>query len=127
RRPVAAQLVTAVVAGGLLGLGLLPVSALHASALLWGVWLAVTVGVAALAGWLLTAAHGIGHLTAGMLTAAVLAWLLAPMFGLAGWLLRAPVLRAIVVATGSYLLTLRPDYFPVASSPREKAFCGVRP
>jgi hypothetical protein len=66
-------------------------------------------------------------LGAGLLTAGVLAWLLAPMFGLAGWLLRAPVLRAIVVAAGGYLLTLRPGYFPVAGSPREKAFCGVRP
>ncbi|MEO9134204.1 MAG: hypothetical protein ABI301_04300 [Jatrophihabitantaceae bacterium] len=126
-RRVLPRVAAAGASAALLGLGLLPESILHASSLLWGLWLSATVAVAVLAGWLLTAAHGIGHVAAGALTAGVLAWLLAPVFGLPGWLLRAPVLRGLVVMGGGYLLTLRPGYFPVVRSPSEKAFCGVRP
>jgi hypothetical protein len=112
---------------GLLCLGLLPASVLHASSLLWDVWLSATIAVAVLTCWLLAVAHGIGHVAAGMLTAGLLGWLVAPMFGLAGWLLRAPMLRGLLVFAGGYLLALRPGYFPVVKSPRQKAFCGVRP
>jgi hypothetical protein len=44
-----------------------------------------------------------------------------------GWLLRVPLLRGLVFATGGYLLALRPHHFPVLRTPRERAFCGVRP
>jgi hypothetical protein len=121
------RLGSAIVAAGLLCLGLLPASVLDASAMLWDLWLATTLAVATLAAWLLLAAHGIGHVAAGVLTAGVLAWLVAPVLGPTGWLLRLPVLRAIAVAGGGYLLALRPGYFPVVKAPRERAFCGVRP
>ena len=55
------------------------------------------------------------------------AWLVAPAFGLAGWLLRVPLLRGLAVAAGGYLLALRPHHFPVERAPRAPAFCGVRP
>ncbi len=64
--------------------------------------------------------------TVGLLLFAA-AWLTAPTLGLFGWLLRLPILRAILVAGGSYLLALRPGYFPVVTTPRARAFCGVRP
>jgi hypothetical protein len=41
--------------------------------------------------------------------------------------LRVPLLRGVAVAVGSYLLGLRPHHFPVVKTPRERAFCGVRP
>ena len=59
--------------------------------------------------------------------AGVLAWLVAPAFGLSGWLLRVPLLRGIVVGVGGYLIGLRPRHFPVVKTARERAFCGVRP
>ena len=49
------------------------------------------------------------------------------MFGWAGWLLRLPVLRALLVAGGGYLLSLRRGYFPVVKTARQRSFCGVRP
>ena len=58
--------------------------------------------------------------------AGVLAWLVAPSLGLAGWLLRLPLLRGLLVAAGGYLTSLRPGFFPVERTPRERAFCGVR-
>jgi hypothetical protein len=126
-RPRLPRIAAGLAGAGLLCLGLMPVSVLHASSLLWGLWLSTTIGVAVLAGWLLTAAHGIGHVAAGALTAGVFAWLVAPVFGISGWLLRAPMLRGIVVVIGGYLLALRPGYFPVVKSPSERGFCGVRP
>ena len=57
----------------------------------------------------------------------LLAWLLAPLFGLPGWLLRVPLLRALAVAAGGALLSLRPHYFPIVRSPRERGLRAVRP
>jgi len=112
---------------GLLALGLLPTTLLRQAALLWDAWLLATVATAALAVWLLVAAHGPGHRAAAFVTAGVLAWLVAPLFGPPGWLLRLPLLRGILVATGGYLVALRPGFFPVERSSHERAFCGVRP
>ncbi|MGI8760377.1 MAG: hypothetical protein ACR2LF_03555 [Jatrophihabitantaceae bacterium] len=124
RLPRAASIV-----GGaaLLALGALPSSLLHSSSLLWDGWLAVTLAAAALTVWLLAFTRGTGHLAAGLVTAGVLAWVAAPAFGLAGWLLRAPLLRGLLVAGGRYLLSLRPGYFPVVRGARERTFCGVHP
>lgn len=112
-------------AGAVLTLGLLPWSWIDGPVKL--AWLGAL-------GWLLLAMLALALLpratgraaSIGLLLFAV-AWLVAPAFGLAGWVLRAPVLRAVVVAGGGYLLTLRPGYFPVVPVPRAKAFCGVRP
>ena len=111
----------------LLGLGLLPTSILRNLPLLWDGWLAITALVAAVTAWLLVAARGVGHLAAAAVCAGVLGWLAAPLFGPTGWLMRVPLLRGVLVAAGGSLLRLRPGYFPVVRSVRERAFCGVRP
>jgi hypothetical protein len=110
----------------LIGLGLLPLGSLHGSVPLWDAWLAVTAAVAVLTAWLTVGTHAVGHLAAAFVMAGVLGWLLAPLFGVTGWLLRVPLLRGMAVAVGGYLLTLRPHYFPIVATPRERAFCGVR-
>ncbi len=78
--------------------------------------------------WLLFGQHGTGHVAAAVVTAGVLAWLAAPAFGVAGWLLRraaaARPARRRVAATCS---RCGPGYFPVVRTVRPKAFCGVRP
>jgi hypothetical protein len=110
-----------------LALGLLPFEMLHASVALWATWVLATAATALTTVWLLLGHHGAGHLAAAFVVAGVLAWLLAPAFGLSGWLLRVPLLRGLVVAGGGYLLGLRPHHFPVVKTARERAFCGVRP
>jgi hypothetical protein len=109
-----------------LSLGLVPFETLHASLALWAAWMLVTAGAAVTTGWLMLGTNGAGHLAAAFVVAGVLAWLLAPAFGLTGWLLRVPLLRGLVVAGGGYLLGLRPHHFPVVKTARERAFCGVR-
>jgi hypothetical protein len=110
----------------LLALGLLPAAVLRHNAPLWDAWLVTTASVALLAGWLLLGAHRPGHRAAALVTAGVLAWLIAPMVGPLGWLLRLPVLRAGLVVAWGYLRSLRPGFFPVERAPRDRAFCGVR-
>lgn len=110
----------------MLTLGVLPAALLHRSPALWTVWLGVTVALGALAAYLVLAAHSRGHLAAAWITAGALAWMLAPQFGLVGWLLRVPVLRGLLVAIGGFLVTLWPGYFPIERGGRERAFCGVR-
>ena len=112
---------------GVLALGVAPLAILRGSSVLWALWLLVTVGVGAAALWLLLGAHAVGHRAAALLTLGVLAWMLAPLFGLPGWLMRVPLLRGALVVTGGYLLSLRPGFFPIVDTPRERAFCGVRP
>jgi hypothetical protein len=97
----------------------------HANAL-WDLWLAVITLAVAVTAWLAAGVHWAGHLAAALVMCGVVAWLVAPVFGLAGWLLRAPLLRGAVVSAGGFLVTLMPHYFPVVSTPRERAFCGVR-
>jgi hypothetical protein len=115
-----------VVGLALIVLGVLPLGVLREVDLLWGAWIVATAAAAALTGWLLVGAHGAGHVAAALVMAGVLGWLVAPLFGVSGWLLRVPLLRGLAVAAGGYLLTLRPHYFPVVHTPRERAFCGVR-
>jgi hypothetical protein len=127
RRRLSRFVLAVLAVGAVLALGLVPLPTLHEHAALWDAWLAVTVGAAALTGWLLVGMHGAGHLAAAFVVAGVLGWLLAPVFGLPGWLLRVPLIRGLIVAVGGYLLALRPHYFPVVRTPRAAAFCGVRP
>ena len=110
----------------LLALGLLPAGLLRGYPLLWDTWLVVTGAVALLLGWLALGAHGAGHLAAAFVVAGVLAWLLAPLLGLPGWLLRVPLLRGAAVSAAGYLATLLPHHFPVIKTVRERPFCGVR-
>jgi hypothetical protein len=126
RRRSGALIAGMVGAVAMLALGLLPFGTLHDSAALWTTWLLVTGATAAVTGWLMIGTHGAGHFAAAFVVAGVLAWLLAPVFGISGWLLRVPLLRGIAVAVGGYLLALRPHYFPVVRTARERAFCGVR-
>lgn len=111
----------------LLALGLVPYSTLSTTHVIWELWIAVTAAAAGLTAWLVLGAHGVGHWAAAFVMAGVVGWLVAPLFGLSGWLLRVPLLRGIAVAAGGYLVALRPHYFPVVKERREKAFCGVRP
>lgn len=113
------------VAAALLVLGLLPWRLIAGP---------VFVAWTAALGWLavamiaVVATHRVQGRTAAIgLLLFTAAWLAAPAFGLAGWLLRLPILRAMLVAGGGYLLALRPGYFPVVATPRARAFCGVRP
>jgi hypothetical protein len=122
----AAKLATAVGLAALLGLGLVPAGTLHGTDLLWDVWVFATALAAALTVWLIVGVHSAGHFAAAFVVAGVLAWLVAPVFGVSGWLLRVPLLRGMAVAAGGYLLALRPHYFPIVKTPRERAFCGVR-
>jgi hypothetical protein len=110
-----------------LALGLLPFQILHASVALWTTWVLATAAAGLITMWLMFGSHGAGHLAAAFVVAGVLAWLVAPAFGLSGWLLRVPLLRGLVVAGGGFLLGLRPHHFPVVKTARERAFCGVRP
>jgi hypothetical protein len=111
---------------GLLALGLLPFGMLRDIDALWIAWIVVTGVATAATCWLLVGTHGAGHLAAAFVMAGVLAWLLAPLFGISGWLLRVPLLRGIAVAVGGYLLTLWPHHFPVVRTAHQRAFCGVR-
>jgi hypothetical protein len=125
RRSALPLAASAVAGGALLSLGVLPPSVLTGP--VHALWLSAVVAAAALMLWLLLGQHGTGHVAAAVVAAGVLAWLAAPAFGLAGWVLRVPLLRGLLVAGGGYLLALRPGYFPVVRTVRPKAFCGVRP
>lgn len=118
----------AVVAGAtLLALGLLPAAMLHGTPVLWLAWLATTAGLGVVAAFLVVGSRARGHLAAAWIAAGVFAWMLAPQFGLVGWLLRVPVMRALLVGAGAFLISLWPGYFPVEKGVRERAFCGVHP
>jgi len=111
-------------AGGVLvGLGLMPSQALHGT--LWDVWLGVSVTLAVVLAWLTLFSKAIGHAALAVVMAGVLAWFAAPLFGLAGWLLRLPALRAACVVGGGYLAALRPGYFPIVRAPAVAMFRGV--
>lgn len=110
----------AAVLAALLGLGLLPESLLRHSGVLWTAWLAATAATVGLLAWLLVGAHAMGHRAAALLVAGLLAWLVAPLFGPAGWLLRIPILRGLLVTAGGYLASLRPGFFPVVRTRPER-------
>src|SRR4051794_6401198 len=107
----------------LIGLGLVPSQALHGA--LWDTWLGVSVTLAVLLVWLTLFSKAIGHVALAVVMAGVLAWFAAPLFGLVGWLLRLPALRAACVIGGGYLATLRPGYFPIVHAPAVPRFRGV--
>lgn len=113
-------------AAAALSLGALPAATLHAAAVLWWSWLVVTGLLVASAGWLLVGTQAVGHRAAALIALGVLGWVISPVLGWPGWLLRLPLLRAALVVTGGYLISLRPGYFPIDHAPRERAFCGVR-
>lgn len=108
-------------------LGVLPIGWLRAVPVAEYFWLAAVVGAAVLTVWLALAARSFGHLAAAIVSAGVLAWLLAPLLGLPGWLLRVPLLRALAGGALTFFVRLRPRYFPVVKTPQPRAFCGVRP
>jgi hypothetical protein len=119
------RVLTAIGSAALLGLAVLPPGMLAAVPPLRLTWLATTVAVGLLTLWLFAGASATGHRAAAVVAASVLAWLAAPLFGPAGWLLRIPLLRAFVFWTAEWMRSLRPGFFPVQHSPRERAFCGV--
>ncbi|WP_375503355.1 hypothetical protein [uncultured Jatrophihabitans sp.] len=117
-----------VLAGSAVGLalGALPLDVLRSSPALWTAWLAA-IGIAgAVTLWLALGARFPGHFVAAAIGFGLVSWLLAPLFGLAGWLLRMPVLRGVLVATGTYLWSLRPRHFPVVVPKRERVYYGAR-
>ncbi|HEY8301358.1 MAG TPA: hypothetical protein VIG48_05640 [Jatrophihabitans sp.] len=122
---VVGRVAVVAVAVAVLALGLLPWSWIDGPVKLAWIGALGWLGLAMLT--LAVLPHATGRAASIGLLLFAAAWLVAPAFGLLGWLLRAPVLRAVVVAGGGYLLTLRPGYFPVVPIPRERAFCGVRP
>lgn len=114
------RVATALLLTLVLTLGLLPAGTLHAHHSLWLGWLGVTGACAAVAIWFL-GTRSIGRLSTAAVTCAVLAWLVSPLFGVAGWLLRLPVLRAVLVVAGGYLLAQVPRYFPIERTPTARA------
>jgi hypothetical protein len=124
RRGWAVMIALAVAA--MLALGVVPSAALSAMPALHLLWLGATCITGLFAVWLLVCVHSTGHRAAALLALGALAWMIAPALGLAGWVLRLPLLRAAVVVTGGYLASLRPGFFPIDRTPRERAFCGVR-
>lgn len=125
-RSRSALLATGLTLSPVVALGLLPMETLRASTGLYLAWMAVTAAVAAVALWFLVGTRGAGHVAAAWIVGGLLGWLVAPLFGLPGWLLRAPLLRGAFVAGGAYLLSLRPGYFPVVETEgRPRSFAGV--
>ncbi len=124
-RPRRLRALQAGAAAALLTLGVLPYELLARTHGLWESWVALTVAAAALTVWLVVGARGIGHLSAALIAGGVCAWLVAPWFGIYGWLLRLPLLQALLVTAGGALLALRPHHFPVLATPRPRAFRGV--
>jgi len=122
-----ARLAAVVLGLAVLVLGLLPVDTLHADPHLWRLWCAALVSTAAVVLWLVVGARWAGHAAAAWLMCGVGAWLLAPVVGAAGWLVRLFLLRGAAVCAGGYLLALRPRAFPLESTIRDRPFCGVRP
>jgi hypothetical protein len=125
-RRLAPLTATALGGAALLSLGLIPFDTLHASPALWALWIVATGAATTITGWLTVGTRAAGHLAAAFVMAGVLAWLLAPLLGVTGWLLRIPVLRGLAAGVGGYLVGLRPHHFPVVKAPRERAYCGVR-
>jgi hypothetical protein len=127
-RPSSARRIGGGVAlAALLVLGVLPLRWLRAVPAVQSCWLAAIICTALLTAWLAVAARSLGHLAAAIVVGGVLAWLLAPLLGLPGWLLRLPLLRALCGGAGRWVVRLRPHYFPIVRSPQPRAFCGVRP
>jgi hypothetical protein len=121
-----AALVASVLAAlAVMSLGLLPLGLLHGHETLWAAWLFATIAAGGFTAWLLVGTHDAGHLAAAFVMAGVLGWLVAPLFGAAGWILRVPLLRGLAVAGAGYLIALWPHHFPVVKAARERAFCGV--
>ncbi|MGN6610069.1 MAG: hypothetical protein ACTHMS_24050 [Jatrophihabitans sp.] len=110
----------------LLTLGVLPLEVLRGTGLLWDLWLAATTAALAATAWLAAGARWAGHVAAALVMTGFVAWLVAPWLGLSGWLLRAPLLRGAAVAGWGFVMSLRPGWFPVVPSARERTFCGVR-
>ena len=111
-----------------LALGALPHGTLQAAAPLWYGWLAATAAVVGVVAWLAVGARFAGHAAAALLMSGLLAWMIAPLCGLSGWLLRLPVLRGLVVGLGGWLLaTVRPRHFPIAAALSERTYFGARP
>jgi hypothetical protein len=125
RRPLPA-VATVLGLAATLAIGVLPAHTLHAHQLLWVAWVAALAGAGAVTTWLAVGARGIGHVAAAVLMGGVLLWLVAPLLGLAGWLLRVPLLRCALVPIGGYLVSLRPRYFPIVKTERERTFRGLR-
>ena len=113
----------AVLAAVLLALGLVPSGLVRGA--LWDAWLATTVLLGVLVGWLLLGSRRVGHQAAAIVAAGLLAWFAAPLFGLAGWVLRLPAIRAGLVAAGGWLVTFWPGYFPIVHSPTARRLHGV--
>ena len=115
-------------AGGsvtVLGFGVLPYSLLRSVQPLFELWLGVTVLAVVASGWLLVGSRGVGHRAAAYVVAGVAAWLVAPVFGLWGWLLRLPLLRGLLVTGLGLAAGLIPHHFPVVPEPKRRTFRGV--
>jgi hypothetical protein len=117
-----------VVVGGLVALGLSPLDVLRANPVLWSAWLTAIVSVATLALWILLATAGPTRRSVALLLGEVLAWLVAPVFGLAGWVLRLPLLNALVGAIRRGVCVRRRSFFPIVDDVRWRGrMPGVAP
>jgi hypothetical protein len=115
---------SSVVVTGLVALGLAPLDALRANPLLWSTWLTAIVSVATLTLWTLLATAGPARRSAALLLGEVLAWLLAPVFGVAGWVLRLPLLNALVGVIRRALWVRRRSFFPIVDDVGWRARVG---
>ena len=107
------------------GFGVLPYSLLRSVQPLFELWLGVTVLAVVASGWPLVGSRGVGHRAAAYVVAGVAAWLVAPVFGLWGWLLRLPLLRGLLVTGLGLAAGLIPHHFPVVPEPKRRTFRGV--
>ena len=96
-----------------LALGLVPLRYLTGIALLEGCWIAAMAIVLAGGGYLLATGKVTGRVVALTMTTTLITWLVAPGFGVAGWLLRWPMIRAGLRAGRGAVRTARPHYFPI--------------
>ena len=119
---------SATVVACLVTLGSAPLDVLRANPVIWSAWLTAIVAVATLALWTLLVGAGPARRSAALLLGELLAWLVAPVFGVAGWVLRLPLLNALVGAVRRAVWTRRRSFFPIVDDVRwHTPISGVAP
>lgn len=117
-----AESFSAMVLAALGTLGLLPAQTLQQHPAIGAAWLTATLAVGVLAAWTLCCGRGPGRTSSALLLGEVLLWLLAPLFGVVGWLFRLPLLALAASGLWAAARGIRPRYFPVVTTPRSRTW-----